>query len=155
MVSPTVAAGGSSCSTSVATTAARQFLNFVNQTGSPYHTVSAVKRLLQKADFHELKESQLPWNLQRGGKYYLTKHASAICAFVVGGQFDCKEGGFVVTGGHTDSPCLRLRPNTKVGSVKDHVQVGVQTYGGGLWHTWFDRPLGLAGKVVCKKGGIF
>merc|ERR550534_2604479 len=49
-----------------------------------------------------------------------------------------------------DSPCLRLRPNSKV-SGAGMLQVGIQTYGGGLWHTWFDRPLGLAGKVVIRE----
>ena len=59
--------------------------------------------------------------------------------------------GFKIIGAHTDSPCLKIAPVSKA-KFKSYAQTHVMTYGGGLWHTWFDRDLILAGKVVYQDG---
>jgi len=62
-------------------------------------------------------------------------------------KLDANTLHFKILGGHTDSPVLKLRPNSKHGPVWNVHQLAVSPYGGGLWNTWFDRDLTIAGKV--------
>lgn len=116
---------------------------------SPFHSVLTVKTILNDQGFTELKETD-KWEVIPGGKYYMTRNSTTIAAFVIGnGCTDSPPENFKVIGCHTDSPCLRLAPISKC-EAAGFEQVAIQTYGGGLWQTWFDRTLSLAGRVVIK-----
>ena len=127
--------------------AANGLVNFINNCPSPYHVVQIGKEKLLNAGFKELSEEQT-WNLVKGEKYFLKRNESTLIAFIVGGKYQ-NGNGITLIGTHTDSPCLRLKPNSK--KIKSgYLSVGVQCYGGGLWNTWFDRDLTVAGRVIIR-----
>ncbi|KAL5410036.1 hypothetical protein PMIN03_005614 [Paraphaeosphaeria minitans] len=136
-------------STKPSLAAANDFLSFVNNSPTPFHAVKASKDRLEKVGFKQIRERD-SWasTLQPGGKYYLTRNGSSIVAFAIGKNW--KAGNPIgMIGAHTDSCCLRLKPVSKRQS-DGFLQVACETYGGGLWHTWFDRDLSLAGRLMVR-----
>ena len=127
---------------------AHQAMEYINQSTDPFHAVQTSIRALQQAGFIELDEesSSSSLHIQPGGKYYMTRNRSTLVAFAIGEQYDAN-AGFQIIGGHTDSPNLRVKPRSQRTSNGGCIQLGVECYGGGLWHTWFDRDLGLSGRV--------
>jgi aspartyl aminopeptidase len=49
-------------------------------------------------------------------------------------------------GAHTDSPCLKVKPQPEK-FTQGLLQLGVEVYGGALLNPWFDRDLSMAGRV--------
>lgn len=124
---------------------AKDFVEFLNEACTAFHAVDAAARRLVKAGFQKISECD-EWKLVPGGKYFFTRNGTSLIAFTVGEKYE-SGNGFTILGAHTDSPCLKIKPvvcTTKSNSL----MLNTQPYGGGLWHTWFDRDLGIAGRVI-------
>ncbi|KTW26130.1 hypothetical protein T552_03024 [Pneumocystis carinii B80] len=133
---------------------AYDFLRFLHSSPTPYHVVNNIKNTLISAGFEELKERDpFEEQVEPGKMYFITRNTSSLIAFSIGKEW--RPGGpIALAGAHTDSPTLRIKPISKRISEK-YLQVGVETYGGGIWHTWFDRDLGMAGRVmVAEANGL-
>ncbi|KAF8492108.1 aspartyl aminopeptidase [Gautieria morchelliformis] len=125
--------------------AAHAFLDFVNASPTPFHAVHVAARRLEKSGFHKLREHD-NWDLKGGGKYYLTRNQGSLLAFTLPPKW--KSGtGLSIVATHVDSPNLRVRPTSKKSNL-GYIQVAVETYGGGIWHSWLDRDLSVAGRII-------
>ena len=130
---------------------ARKAMDYFDRSSDPFLAVKTSIDLLKEAGFEELDETGTTVEIIRGGKYYYTRNRSSLVAFTVGEKFQAGNGGFKIIGGHTDSPNLRVKPRSKRSDKNaKSIQIGAECYGGGLWHTWFDRDLGLSGRVFCR-----
>lgn len=127
---------------------ALELIDFLYDSPSACHGVKATQKILDENGFIEIKETD-KWDLQAKGKYYVIKNDSALIAFEVG-TGDIEETGFRLIGAHTDVPGFRIKPNPQMVSEGKYVKLNTEVYGGPILHTWFDRPLSIAGKVSLK-----
>jgi aspartyl aminopeptidase len=127
----------------------RALCDFIQASPTPFHAVANMATRLEGAGFSRLDETAA-WQLQPGTRYYLTRNQSSLIAF----QFDAatlQEQGLRMVGAHTDSPCLKLKPQPDL-QRNGYLQLGVEVYGGALLNPWFDRDLSLAGRVTFLDG---
>ncbi|MGK0290537.1 MAG: aspartyl aminopeptidase [bacterium] len=120
----------------------QDLLQFLQNSPTPFHATNSMKEILVKNGFQELQEKD-DWKLKTKGKYFVIRGGSSIIAFQVAKNPNQK---FHMVGAHTDSPCLKLKPNPE-NWFQGYLKLGVETYGGMLLNPWFDRDLSLAGKI--------
>lgn len=128
-------------------------LAFLKASPTPFHTVQNMATELNRAGFTELREKDA-WQIKSGGKYFVVRNDASLIAFV-SGTADKTKSGIRIVGAHTDSPCLKVKPQPETIN-NGYFQLGVEVYGGALLNPWFDRDLSLAGRVtyVNKQGSV-
>ncbi|KZS90053.1 peptidase M18, aminopeptidase I [Sistotremastrum niveocremeum HHB9708] len=137
---------------------AESCLEWINEAVTNFHGVDIAKRKLSAVGYVELKESQ-DWvsRLKLGGKYYVTRNGTSLIAFTIGGRYE-PGNPIVLIGTHIDSLTWKLRPISKRSSDGGFIRLGVVPYAGGgasksydaSHTTWWDRDLGIGGRVLVK-----
>lgn len=124
-------------------------LRFLQNGKTQFHVAALAKEFLDAHNFTQVSDRE---NLAKlaAGRYYLAPFSSIVIPFVKGGQSTQVR----IACAHTDFPMLKVKPNPEL-KKQGYLQINVEPYGGLIKETWFDRPLGLAGKVICKSDSIF
>ena len=126
----------------------QKLLSFLRSTPTAFHAAANVRATLIGAGYEPLEEGD-PWELRPGGRYCLTRNQSSVLAFRI------PERGFShfqIVATHADSPCFKLKPDC-VRTGGGYVTLNVEKYGGMLMSSWMDRPLGIAGRAICRVDG--
>ena len=119
-------------------------MNFLDASHSVYHATAYLENILKEQGYTCLRESE-SWSFVPGGKYYLTRGGSAVIAFRVP---DGAPKGFLLSASHSDRPTFKIKENGELKGA--YTRLATEKYGGMLMHTWLDRPLSIAGRVLVE-----
>ncbi|KAI4270095.1 MAG: hypothetical protein LQ337_006902 [Flavoplaca oasis] len=126
------------------------FLDFITENPTVFHAVDAVAKRLESNGFTKLS-SRDQWNgkIEKGGKYFVERNGSSIVSFVVGSNYKPGNGAAVIAT-HIDALTTKVKPISTKPTIAGYVQLGIAPYAGALNKTWWDRDLGIGGKVLVK-----
>jgi aspartyl aminopeptidase len=127
-------------------------VSFLDASRSPWHAVVSAATRLQAAGFVHV-DLATEWSTLPAAGYVVS--GASLVAFRTASQptADATTTPFRIVGAHTDSPCLRVKPQPDTGGLGWR-QLAVEVYGGVLLNSWLDRDLGVAGRVVSTDGTI-
>ncbi|OCL13611.1 hypothetical protein AOQ84DRAFT_224866 [Glonium stellatum] len=129
----------------------KPFCEYITKNPTVFHAVDAVAKQLEEHGYSKLSERD-SWKLKKGGKYYVERNGSSMIAFAIGDGYEPGNGAAILAG-HVDALTAKLKPIPKLHTKAGYVQLGVAPYAGALNNTWWDRDLGIGGRVLIKEGG--
>ncbi|CAN9204189.1 unnamed protein product [Alternaria alternata] len=129
----------------------KPFTDYMTRNPTIFHAVDAVAQDLEKDGYKKLSERD-SWELKAGGKYYVERNGSSLIAFAIGDKYASGNGAAILAG-HIDALTAKLKPISKLRNKSGYVQLGVAPYAGALSDTWWDRDLGIGGRVLVKENG--
>ena len=126
------------------------FLNFLKPSVDAFHAQEEIKKSLITSGFIELEENK-KWKFQSGGKYFIVRDDAALIAFTLPSNLEKLnlELSYNIVAAHLDSPTFKLKPNFDLDKM-GYGMLNTEVYGGPILNTWFDRPLGISGRVIVK-----
>jgi len=130
-----------------------KLMDFIDNSPTSFHAVSQVEKILSAHNFKKLSESD-KWDIEKGEKYFVNKDNGAIIAFSIG-LGEVENNGFKMIASHVDSPCLKIKPSPDMADENTYLKLNTEVYGSPILSTWFDRPLGIAGRIVLKGDDVF
>lgn len=133
---------------------AEEYINFTYENPTIYHVVDHFSNKLKAAGFTYLPEKK-SWNNLKPGKYFTYRSGSSLAAFVVGPDWTPSKGVGAI-GSHIDALTVTLKPNSNKVKTEGYDLLGVAAYAGTLGPIWWDRDLGIGGRLLVKdtKSGI-
>ncbi len=123
----------------------QDFFNFLHLSPTPFHAVQNLANIFEKAGFTRLQENET-WKVQAENNYYCIRDNGTFIGIKLATATEYNTI-WRMTGAHTDSPSLQIKP-VPVRDSHSLTQLCVEIYGGPLLSTWFDRDLGIAGRVI-------
>ncbi len=127
---------------------AKELIEFIHESPTNFHAVANAKKELLSNGFKQLFSGEA-WQIEKGGKYFVTKNHSSLFAFEIGSG-EIAEDGFKIICAHSDSPTFRIKPNAEMPVAGKYLKLNTEVYGGPIMYTWFDRPLSMAGRVMLR-----
>jgi aspartyl aminopeptidase len=124
-----------------------QITDFRDNSPCPAWAAENAAKILTGAGFSEADGV----SAQAGQRFFLRPQSGMLAAVCLPVNMDPAKTAWRIIGAHTDSPHLRLKPNTAA-AAEGATILTAEIYGGVLNYTWFDRDLGIAGEVYHKDG---
>ena len=127
----------------------QELLDFIKSSASMFHAVDTIESYLEEGGYKYLPEGEA-WEIEKGGKYYTKRNNSSVIAFNVGKSLE--DYHYQLTAAHSDSPTYKVKTLGELEGPASYLRLNTEGYGGMIDASWFDKPLGLAGRVLVKAG---